>query len=79
MSKTLRRLHMPDGRIVRYRIYESGTIVFFTPAKHVTDYAKVTGYSWDAVEKGCWKRWLHITPQVCKDYISKQIAGEQKP
>ena len=71
----MRTLHMADGQVVRYRIYRTGTIVFFTPKKHVADASKVTGLSWHEVERGFHKEWLHITPQMCKDYVEKVLRA----
>ena len=73
----MRQLHLADGTVVRYQIFKSGTIMFFTPDKHVTNMSKVTGMPWDVVEHDSNKCNLHVTPQQCKDYIQGVLDREQ--
>jgi len=37
--------------------------------KHVFDLSEFTGWSWDDIERGIWKRYFSITPK----YVAEQI------
>ena len=73
---TRRKIHLPSG-IWEYYISRSHQIVIWSPSgeKHLADMHKLTGLTWDEIEKGAWKGWLRICPSDIRDYIKSELLG----
>jgi hypothetical protein len=37
------------------------------------DFSKLTGLSWNDIEKGEWKGWFHITPKEIANWLKQPI------
>lgn len=65
-----RKIHLPTG-IWTYRI-TSGNVLIRNPdctKTHEACLTKITGMSWDTIERGIWKGWFKIVPSQVKKYI----------
>lgn len=70
---TRRKVHL-FGKTWEYYIGR-GTIVIWGPdnKKYVTNFSEVSGWSWTDIERGTWKRYFSITPQMIKDFIEYKL------
>jgi hypothetical protein len=78
---------MMEKRGFRKLVLDSGTwlykvgkghiaIISPTGQKHLTDQSKVTGMSWDTLERGYWKKWFTgIGPGMLREWIENNILS----
>lgn len=76
---TKRKIHLPSG-VWEYKIFPTCTIVIWAPdgRKHVADTPKLTGRTWDTLERGKRKitRDGMIEPHEVRDYIISELEGQ---
>jgi hypothetical protein len=72
-KKSKRKIHL-FGKVWEY-IIGNGRIVIWSPdgKKYLTDMSEVSGWSWTDIERGTWKGYFSITPQMIKDHIEYKI------
>ena len=69
MASSERNLHIGD-EVWSWRVGRTHVVIRNPERKSfIVDFSKLTGMSWQDVERGLWKNWLHITPQMVKDHI----------
>lgn len=69
---TRRKIHLPSG-VWEYKIFKGHRVIIWSPKgeKHVADTRKLTGRSWETLERGVWKHTCdaNIYPSEVRDYI----------
>jgi|TARA_Y100000310_G_C20691033_1_gene822213 hypothetical protein len=67
-----RKLQRSNG-LWQYKIGVGGIVIFTPENKRIlTNQSKVSGLSWDNLERGYWKRWFKgITPKHIDKFIDK--------
>lgn len=58
-----------DGQVYRYKVGRGAVKVDGMP--HV-DFSRLTGWSWNDIERGTWKRYFSITPRHVRQFILSQ-------
>jgi len=73
-KQTRRRIHL-FNKVWEYYISRGGNILIWGPdgEKHTTDMSKVSGWNWNEIERGTWKRYFSITPAQIKHYIEYNL------
>jgi hypothetical protein len=77
MGMTRRKLHI-GGQVFTY-IVGNTYVAIWGPdgAKWTPTIAEVTGESWDAIERACWKQyWRGVRPGQVKDYVENRCNGK---
>ena len=72
-----RKIHLPDG-IWTYDFHSASHIKIRNPSLDTTygvNAPTLTGLSWNEIERGARKRWLHLTPSLVKEYIVNNISN----
>ena len=74
-KKTRRKIHL-FGKVWEYIISKGGGIVIWGPdgKKYLTDMSEVSGWDWNAIERGTWKKYFSITPSMIKHYIEFNLV-----
>ena len=74
--KPYRRLLHINNEVWTYEITRKSVCICSPDLKSraFPNYADITGMSPNDVERGNWKRWLHITPALVKDYIISNFS-----
>ena len=74
---TRRKIHLPSG-VWEYKIFRGHRVIIWSPGgvKHVADTPKLTGRSWDTLERGVWKGTssAYIHPSEVRDYILSELV-----
>ena len=69
MSKGYRKISV-GGTDYEYKVGRSHVDIRFPDGSRMTPtLAKLSGLTWDEVERGKWKRWFSVTPQQIREYI----------
>lgn len=71
-----RKLHFSEHEVWSYR-FANGVVAIRTPdlrTTHQIPVPKISGMSWDDMERGIWKQWwTGVGPQKIKDYIDEHL------
>jgi len=66
-----------NGKTFQYRIGKESVVFRNTHKKSFfADFSEITGWSWNDIERGMWKKYFSITPHQIADYIRKSILCE---
>jgi len=76
-KKAKRKVHI-NNEVWTYTIGH-GRIVIWGPdgKKYLTDYSEVSGWNWNDIERGTWKKYFSITPKLIKNYIEWKLLKKE--